>query len=180
MVRDRQDRRHQACQAYRKQYGADFISAMPTNLYGPGDNFDPTGSHVVPALLRRFHEAKLAGAKEVACWGTGAPRREFLYVDDLADACVFLLKNYSGAEHVNVGVGEDISIKDLAGKIKKVTGFQGAITWDVSKPDGTPQKRMDVTRIHDLGWRAKTSFDEGLAAAYEWFVEAERRGGYRA
>ncbi len=168
------------CQAYRKQYGADFISAMPSNLYGPNDNFDPTGSHVIPALLRRFHQARQAGAKEVACWGTGAPRREFLHVDDLADACIFLLKNYSGAEHVNVGVGEDISIKDLAEKIKKVTGFQGAIAWDVSKPDGTLLKRMDVTRIHDLGWRAKTSFNEGLAAAYEWFVEAERRGEYRA
>ena len=168
------------CQAYRKQYGADFISAMPSNLYGPNDNFHPTGSHVIPALLRRFHEAKTSGAKEVVCWGSGAPRREFLYVDDLADACVFLLKHYSDAEHVNVGVGDDIAIRDLAEKIKQVTGFAGAISWDVAKPDGTLLKRMDVTRINKLGWRATTSFDHGLATAYAWFVEAQGRGAFRA
>jgi len=168
------------CQAYRKQYSADFISAMPSNLYGPNDNFHPMGSHVIPALLRRFHEAKKAGAPNVVCWGTGAPRREFLFVDDLADACVFLLKNYSGVEHVNVGVGDDISIKDLAEKVRRVTGFEGAIAWDSSKPDGTMLKRMDVSRIHKFGWRPTTSFDDGLKAAYDWFVEADRRGAFRA
>ena len=168
------------CQAYRKQYGADFISAMPSNLYGPNDNFHPTSSHVIPALLRRFHEAKADGSPKVVCWGTGAPRREFLFVDDLADACVFLLKNYSGAEHINVGVGEDISIKDLAEKIRGATGFEGAITWDPSKPDGTMLKRMDVSRIHALGWRATTTFEKGLKTAYDWFVDAERSGGFRA
>ncbi len=167
------------CQAYRKQYGADFISAMPCNLYGRQDNFHPTGSHVIPALMRRLHEAKLARAKSVACWGTGAPRREFLFVDDLADACIFLLKSYSASEHINVGVGEDISINDLAETIKKVTGFEGALAWDCSKPDGTMLKRMDVSRIHDLGWRATTSFAGGLKATYSWFVEADRRGDFR-
>ena len=167
------------CQAYRKQFGADFISAMPCNLYGPNDNFHPTGSHVIPALLRRFHEARAGNAESVICWGTGTPRREFLFVDDLADACVFLLKSYSGIEHVNVGVGDDISIKDLAEKIKSVTGYEGALVWDHSKPDGTMLKRMDVSRINDLGWRATTSFADGLKAAYDWFVEAERRGEIR-
>ena len=167
------------CQAYRKQYGADFISAMPCNLYGPNDNFHPTGSHVIPALLRRFHEARVAQSANVVCWGSGTPRREFLFVDDLADACVFLLQNYSAAEHVNVGVGEDISIKDLAETVKTVTGFTGDVLWDRAKPDGTMLKRMDVSRIHDLGWRATTSFADGLKAAYDWFVEAEQRGDFR-
>lgn len=168
------------CQAYRKQYGADFISAMPCNLYGPNDNFHPTDSHVIPALLRRFHEARLAQAANVVCWGSGAPRREFLFVDDLADACVFLLQNYSAAEHVNVGVGEDISIKDLTEAIKAVTGFAGALVWDRSKPDGAMLRRMDVSRINGLGWRARTSFADGLKASYDWFVEAERRGDFRS
>jgi GDP-L-fucose synthase len=167
------------CQAYRQQYGADFISAMPSNLYGPNDNFHPTGSHVIPALLRRFHEARRAKADRVVCWGSGTPRREFLYVDDLADACAFLLKNYSGAEHVNVGVGDDMSISELAEAIKAVTGFEGALEWDRCKPDGTMLKRMDVSRIHDLGWRSTTSFADGLGAAYAWFVAAEQRGDFR-
>ena len=167
------------CQAYRKQFGADFISAMPCNLYGPNDNFHPTGSHVIPALLRRFHEAKTENTESVICWGSGTPRREFLFVDDLADACVFLLKSYSGTDHINVGVGDDISIKDLAETIKAVTGYEGALVWDHSKPDGTMLKRMDVSRINDLGWRATTSFADGLKAAYAWFVEAERRGEIR-
>jgi GDP-L-fucose synthase len=167
------------CQAYRKQFGADFISAMPCNLYGPNDNFHPTGSHVIPALLRRFHQAAQAGDASVTCWGSGAPRREFLFVDDLADACVFLLKNYSASEHVNVGVGADISIRELAEKVKAATGFEGMIDWDVSKPDGTLLKRMDVSRINTLGWRAETSFDDGLRAAYKWFVEAARAGQAR-
>jgi GDP-L-fucose synthase len=167
------------CQAYRKQYGADFISAMPCNLYGPNDNFHPTGSHVIPALLRRLHEAKRAKAESVVCWGTGAPRREFLYVDDVADACLFLLKSYSDAEHVNVGVGDDISIKDLGEMIKAVTGFHGALVWDHSKPDGTMLKRMEVSRINKLGWRATTSLADGVEATYAWFVDAERRGDVR-
>lgn len=162
------------CQAYRKQHGADFISAMPCNLYGPNDNFDPTGSHVIPALLRRFHEAKLAAAESVTCWGSGTPRREFLFVDDLADACIFLLKTYSASEHVNVGVGRDITVKELAEKIKTVTGFEGAVLWDRSKPDGTMLKRLDVSRIEGLGWRATTSFDDGLAEAYAWFKATRR------
>ncbi len=168
------------CQAYRKQYGADYISAMPCNLYGPNDNYNPKSSHVIPALLRRFHEAAKAGADEVICWGTGAPRREFLFVDDLAGACIFLLKNYSDVQHINVGVGEDISIKELAEQIKDVTGFRGKIAWDVSKPDGTLLKRMDVSRVQDLGWRAKTLFKEGLAASYADFVAAEKRAEFRA
>jgi GDP-L-fucose synthase len=167
------------CQAYRKQFGADFISAMPCNLYGPNDNFHPTGSHVIPSLLRRFHEARTRNSESVSCWGSGTPRREFLFVDDLADACVFLLKTYSGTDHVNVGVGDDISLKDLAETIKSVTGYEGALVWDRSKPDGTMLKRMDVSRINDLGWRATTSFANGLKAAYDWFVEAERQGEIR-
>ncbi|MCW2283830.1 GDP-L-fucose synthase [Rhodoblastus acidophilus] len=161
------------CQAYRKQYGCDFISAMPCNLYGPGDNFHPTGSHVIPGLLRRFHEAKLAGAESVTCWGTGAPRREFLYVDDLADACVFLLKTYSESEHINVGTGDDITIKELAEEIRRVTGFEGSLVWDASKPDGTMLKRMDVSRLGELGWRASTPFTEGVRKAYDCFVGAQ-------
>lgn len=164
------------CQAYRKQYGVDYISAMPSNLYGPNDYFDPVKSHVIPALLRRFHEAKQRGDAAVTCWGTGTPRREFLYVDDLADACVFLLENYSGADHVNVGTGSDMTIAELAESVKRVTGFPGAIAWDTSKPDGTMLKRMDVSRINALGWQATTPFEEGLAKAYRWFLENPIRG----
>jgi GDP-L-fucose synthase len=159
------------CQAYRKQHGVDYISAMPSNLYGPNDYFDPEKSHVIPALLRRFHEAEQRGDGTVTCWGTGTPRREFLYVDDLADACAFLLKSYSGYEHVNVGTGDDITIKELAETVKSVTGFKGDIAWDTSKPDGTMLKRMDVSRINDLGWKATTPFPVGLEKAYHWYLE---------
>jgi len=159
------------CQAYRKQHGVDYISAMPSNLYGPNDYFDPEKSHVIPALLRRFHEAEQRGDATVTCWGTGTPRREFLYVDDLADACVFLLKSYSGYEHVNVGTGDDITIKELAETVKSVTGFSGDIAWDTSKPDGTMLKRMDVSRINELGWKATTPFPVGLEKAYHWYLE---------
>ena len=161
------------CQAYRQQHGADFISAMPCNLYGPGDDFHPTHSHVIPALLRRFHEAKARGDRSVVCWGTGTPRREFLYVDDLADACVFLLKSYSEAQPVNVGTGVDMTIRDLAAAVAGVTGFDGTILWDQTKPDGTPLKRMDVSRINRIGWRAATEFEDGLRAAYRWFLDHE-------
>ncbi len=159
------------CQAYRKQHGVDFISAMPSNLYGPNDYFDPQKSHVIPALLRRFHEAEQRGDASVTCWGTGTPRREFLYVDDLADACVFLLENYSGYEHVNVGTGSDITIAELADTVRRVTGFSGEVLWDTTKPDGTMLKRMDVARINALGWQATTSFEDGLSKAYHWYLE---------
>lgn len=159
------------CAFYRQQYGCDFISAMPTNLYGPHDNFNLQTSHVLPALIRKFHEAKVESSQEVTLWGSGTPLREFLYVDDLAQACVFLMKNYSQEEHVNIGTGVDLSIKDLAYKIAQVIGFQGEIIHDLSKPDGTPRKLMDVSKLADLGWRAKTSLDEGIPLAYQWFLE---------
>lgn len=159
------------CRAYRKQYGMDAISVMPTNLYGPGDNFHPTNSHVAPGLMRRFHEAKLAGAPAVTVWGTGTPRRELLYVDDLADACVYLMERYSGADLVNVGVGEDVTIAELARAIADVVGYRGEIRFDTSKPDGTPRKLLDVTRLHDLGWRARTPLRDGLETTYRWFAE---------
>jgi GDP-L-fucose synthase len=161
------------CQAYRRQYGRDFIAAMPCNLYGPNDCFHPERSHVIPALLRRFHEAARRGDPEVVCWGTGRPRREFLHVDDLAEACVLLLRRYSDAPHVNVGTGADISIAELAALVARVTGFRGRITWDTSKPDGTPLKRMDVARITAMGWAPRIPFEEGLAGTYRWFVEQE-------
>ena len=157
------------CQAYRRQYGCDFVSAMPTNLYGPGDNFDLAASHVAPALLRRLHEAKLAGAPSVAIWGTGTPRREFLHVDDLADACVFLLRRWSGDAPVNVGCGVDLSIAELARLIAEVVGYRGALAFDPSRPDGTPKKLLDVSRLAALGWTARTPLREGLAATYDWF-----------
>lgn len=159
------------CQAYRRQYGDDFISVMPTNLYGPGDNFHPVDSHVPASLIRRFHEAKLSGAREVQVWGTGAPLREFLYVDDLADACVWLMKFYSGEEHVNVGVGKDLSIADFAVLVKDVVGYTGNIAFDASKPDGAPRKLLDVSRLRDLGWQAKTPLRAGLTKTYEWFLQ---------
>lgn len=159
------------CQAYRRQYGANFISAMPTNLYGPEDNFDLKTSHVLPALLRRFHEAKERGDEAVTLWGSGSPRREFLYVDDLAEACLFLLENYDGDDHVNVGCGEDVTIAELAGMVKELTGFKGEIRWDTSKPDGTPRKLLNVDRINSLGWKARTSLPEGLRLAYTWWRE---------
>ena len=157
------------CQAYRKQYGFDAISIMPTNLYGPGDNFDLANSHVLPALIRKFHEAKTGGASSVEIWGSGTPRREFLHVDDLADACVFLMQNYSSPEIVNVGWGEDVSILELAQLIQSIVGFEGQLTFDSSKPDGTPRKLLDVARIRALGWQPTIALDEGIASTYEWF-----------
>jgi GDP-L-fucose synthase len=157
------------CQAYRRQYGFDAISVMPTNLYGPHDNFDLQRSHVLPALIRRMHEAKLRGDASVTLWGTGTPLREFLYVEDMADACVFLMNNYSGEGHVNVGVGEDLTILTLAIKIALIVGFTGRIDFDPSMPDGTPRKLMDVSKLSAMGWRAKVGLDEGIAAAYDWY-----------
>ncbi|MDQ3639842.1 MAG: GDP-L-fucose synthase [Actinomycetota bacterium] len=159
------------CQAYRRQHGADFISAMPTNLYGPGDNFDLETSHVLPALLRKFHEARERGEPNVTIWGTGTPRREFLYVDDLADACLFLMEDYSGDQTVNVGVGEDISIGELAKLIGEVAGYEGGLVHDTTKPDGTPRKLLDVSKINALGWRAKTPLREGVEKTYAWFLD---------
>lgn len=158
------------CQAYRAQYGDDFISAMPTNLYGPNDNFDLTSSHVLPALIRKFHEAKLEGAREVVIWGSGQPRREFLHVDDLADACVFLMEHYDEPQHVNVGTGEDLSIRDLAEHIREIVYPEATLTFDASKPDGMPRKLLDVSRIHGLGWRHRIALADGIRSTYEWFL----------
>jgi GDP-L-fucose synthase len=158
------------CQAYRRQYGCDFISAMPTNLYGPGDNFHSETSHVPAALLRRFHEAKTADAPEVVVWGSGTPRREFLYVDDLADACVHLLRHYSGESHINIGVGYDVTIAEFAEQVKRCVGFRGRIVYDPSRSDGMPRKLLDSSRIHALGWSAMTPLEEGLRRYYEWFL----------
>ncbi|HZT19902.1 MAG TPA: GDP-L-fucose synthase, partial [Dongiaceae bacterium] len=158
------------CQAYRRQHGADYISAMPTNLYGPGDNFDLTQSHVVPALIRKIDEARRSGAPSVEIWGSGTPRRELLYVEDLADAVVFLLKRYSGDEHVNVGTGTDLTIAELAQTIAAVVGYRGAFVYDRSKPDGTPRKLLDVSRLAALGWRATTGLEEGLRRSYDWYL----------
>ncbi|MEM3485922.1 MAG: GDP-L-fucose synthase [Candidatus Methanomethyliaceae archaeon] len=160
------------CQAYNRQYGTNFISIMPTNLYGPGDNFDPESSHVLPALIRKFHESKVRGFSEVLVWGTGTPRREFLYVDDLADACVFLMNTYDSPEIINVGCGEDISILDLACIVKDVIGYQGRIVFDSEKPDGTPRKNLDVSRLFGLGWRPSVGLREGISMTYEWFKES--------
>lgn len=157
-------------EAYRKQYGFDAISLMPTNLYGPHDNFDPESSHVVPALIRRFHEAAQRNSPEVTLWGTGTVRREFLHVDDLADACVFLMQNYDQPEIINVGTGEDVTIRELAELIAEITGFRGRIVQDTSKPDGTPRKLLDVSRLNALGWRARISLREGLEQTYRWFT----------
>nr|WP_038976730.1 GDP-L-fucose synthase [Bradyrhizobium japonicum] len=157
-------------EAYRSQYGSDFISVMPTNLYGPGDNYHPELSHVVAALIRRFHEAKVAGAKSVIVWGTGTPRREFLYVDDRADACVHLMKTYSSAELVNIGTGEDITIAEFARVVADIVGYGGEISFDTSRPDGTPRKLLDVSRLAKLGWRATTSLEDGVRRAYEAYL----------
>lgn len=162
------------CESYNRQYGTKYISAMPTNLYGENDNFDLHTSHVLPALIRKFHEAKENNAEFVEVWGTGTPLREFLYSDDLADACVYLMNNYEGNEIVNIGVGEDLSIKELAEKVKATVGFTGELRFDTSKPDGTPRKLVDVTKINALGWRATTSLDEGLKKAYDWFLQTEK------
>ena len=159
------------CQAYRRQHDCDFISTMPTNLYGPGDNFHPVDSHVPAALLRRFHEAKETGLDEVTVWGTGQPRREFLHVDDLADACVFLLKHYSDEPQVNVGTGEDITIAEFAEAVRKVVGWEGRLVFDTSRPDGTPRKVLDVSRLTGLGWRASIGLEEGLRGYYRWFLD---------
>ena len=160
------------CQAYRRQYGFDAISLMPTNLYGTGDNFDPQNSHVLPALIRKFHEATQRGDREVVIWGTGTPLREFLHADDLADAAVFLMRNYSDESFINVGVGEDLSILALAELVAEVVGFDGTITTDPSKPDGTPRKLMDVSRLHALGWRHRIALRDGIAMTYAWFRTA--------
>lgn len=165
------------CAYYNKQYGTDFISVMPTNLYGPGDNFDLKGSHVLPALIRKFHEAKQAGAEEAVVWGTGRVRREFLYSDDLADAVVYLMRNKSATEigeFVNIGVGKDLIISELAETVRKVVGFEGKIVYDTTKPDGTPQKLLDLTRLKKLGWEARTGLDEGIGKAYQWYLEREK------
>ena len=159
------------CKFYRKQYGCNFISAMPTNLYGINDNFDLNNSHVLPALIRKFHEAKLNNQQEVVMWGTGTPRREFLYVDDLADACVFLMSSYSEEMHVNIGSGEDIQILDLAKLIKEIVGYEGEIVTDLTKPDGTPRKLLDVSLLKGLGWQYKTELREGIEKTYSWFCE---------
>jgi GDP-L-fucose synthase len=158
------------CQAYRKQYGSDFISAMPTNLYGPNDNFDLTSSHVLPALIRKFHDAKQEGRSEVTIWGTGKPRREFLHVDDLADACVFLMRSYDEALHVNVGTGEDLTIGALAQMVGEIVHPHATIVYDTTKPDGTPRKLLDVSRLHALGWKHRISLREGIGSSYEWFL----------
>jgi GDP-L-fucose synthase len=167
------------CQAYRRQYGCDFVSAMPTNLYGPGDNFDLESSHVLPALIRKFHEAKVAGRGSVTIWGSGAPRREFLHVDDLADACVFLMRGYGGDEHVNVGTGEDLSIRELAMLVRDVVAPGLRLDFDVSKPDGMPRKLLDVSRLHGLGWRHRIALRDGVASTYRWYVDSLAAGGVR-
>ncbi len=159
------------CKFFKRQYGDDFISCMPTNLYGPHDNYDLQGSHVMPAMIRKFHEAKVNGAPSVELWGTGTPLREFLYVDDMADACVFLLENYSGEQHVNIGTGKEVSIKQLAETVKKTVGFEGEIIWNSDMPDGTPRKLTDVTKLHGLGWMHKVDLEEGVKLAYDWFAE---------
>lgn len=166
------------CQAYRRQYGFNAISLMPTNLYGPGDNFDLQNSHVLPALIRKFHEAREAGEQTVTVWGSGTPRREFLHVDDLADACIFLMQHYDGEGIVNIGWGEDLSIAELAGMVKEVVGFEGEIVYDRDKPDGTPRKLMDTSRLTGLGWRPRIALRDGLADTYRWFCD--NRGSVRA
>ncbi|REA55271.1 GDP-L-fucose synthase [Dyadobacter luteus] len=159
------------CEAYRSQYGSDFISVMPTNLYGPNDNYDLNKSHVLPAMIRKFHEAKEENKPFVELWGTGSPLREFLHADDLADACYFLMQNYSGAEFLNVGVGHDITIKDLAELIQRIVGYQGRINWNVEKPDGTPRKLMDVSKLHALGWKHSIELEEGIRVTYQDFLQ---------
>ncbi len=168
------------CQAYRRQHGCDFVSAMPTNLYGVGDNFDPLSSHVLPALLRKIVDAVEQERETVEIWGTGTPRREFLYVDDLADALVFILERYSGEEHLNVGTGVDVSIAELAGLIAETVGYRGRFAFDSSKPDGTPRKLMDVGRLSALGWRASTDLREGVVRTYDWYRANQAQGAIRA
>ncbi len=160
-------------QAYRKQYGFNAISLMPTNLYGPGDNFDLASSHVLPALLRKAHEAKLNRSTELAIWGTGNPRREFMHVDDLADAAVFLMQHYNQSEIINIGTGTDVTIHDVAQIIQRITGWQGTLVFDASKPDGTPRKLLDVSRINALGWQARIGLEQGIASTYQWYLESQ-------
>lgn len=162
------------CEAYRSQYGANFISAMPTNLYGPNDNYDLENSHVLPAMIRKFHEAKQENRPSVTLWGTGSPLREFLHVDDMADACYFLMQEYNGSQHVNVGVGEDLSIRELAELIQKIVGYEGELIWNTDKPDGTPRKLMDVSKIHAMGWRHKIDLESGIRATYRDFLENQK------
>lgn len=163
------------CEYLNRQYGTDYISLMPTNLYGPNDNYHPTNSHVLPALIRRFHEAKLAGSPTVTCWGDGTPLREFLYVDDLANLCVFLMNNYSGNETVNAGTGKEVTIKELTGMVAQVVGYKGEILWDTTKPNGTPRKLLDVSKAAALGWRYKTELEDGIRLAYEDFLNNPMR-----
>jgi GDP-L-fucose synthase len=163
------------CQYFKRQYGDNFISCMPTNVYGPNDNFDLENSHVIPALIRKFHEAKIENKPYVEIWGTGTPRREFLYVDDLADACVFLMENYDGEETVNVGTGKDVTIRELAEIISKVVGYKGELKFDTSKPDGTPRKLLDVSKLNELGWKYKVELVDGIKKTYEWFLENRQR-----
>ena len=159
------------CKFFKRQYGDNFISCMPTNLYGPNDNFDLKSSHVLPALIRKFHEAKVSGSNTVEVWGTGTPLREFIYVDDMADACVFLMENYDGEQHVNIGTGEEVSIRQLAETVKEVVGFEGELVFNTDMPDGTPRKLTTVDKLHGLGWKHKVSLNEGIKRAYEWFLE---------
>ncbi len=159
------------CEAYRSQYGCDFISVMPTNLYGPNDNYDLQKSHVLPAMIRKFHEAKASGNESVTLWGTGSPMREFLHADDLAEACAYLMENYSQPEFINVGTGTDVTIKELAETVSKIVGFEGELIWDTTKPDGTPRKLMDVSRLHAQGWKHTIDLKEGIALAYQDFLE---------
>lgn len=160
------------CDAYRRQYGANFVSVMPTNLYGPNDNFSLENSHVLPALIRKFHEAKINHSTNVTVWGSGMPRREFLFVDDLAEACLFLMNHYNESEFINVGTGQDLAISELVHMISNIVGFEGQIIYDQSKPDGTPQKLSDITKINKLGWKAKTPLEEGLRRTYDWYVKS--------
>ncbi len=162
------------CRFFKKQYGDDFISCMPTNLYGPNDNFNLETSHVLPALIRKFDDAKEAGASFVELWGTGSPLREFLYVDDMADACVYLLENYSGEEHVNIGTGKEITIKELAEIVKETVGFEGEIHWNTDMPDGTPRKLLNVEKLHNIGWKEKVSLRDGIRLEYEWYKAQDR------
>lgn len=159
------------CRYFKTQYGDNFISCMPTNLYGPNDNFDLESSHVMPAMIRKFHDAKKSGAPSVELWGTGKPLREFLYVDDMADACVFLLENYDGETHVNIGTGQEISIKELAEAVRRAVGYEGEIVWNSDMPDGTPRKLTDVSRLHSLGWHHQVELEEGIRLAYQWYQE---------
>lgn len=164
------------CEAYRAQYGCNFISVMPTNLYGTNDNYDLVNSHVLPAMIRKFHEAKDKGASEMTLWGTGSPMREFLHADDLAEACLFLMENYNDSELVNIGTGEDVTIKNLAALVKQIVGFKGEIIWDTSKPDGTPRKLMDVSKLHGLGWHHKIALEDGIKLAYQDFLKLTEAG----